>query len=72
MTAMERSVSGPIQWRGCYRLELSCLRWMDFDNDGMKDLFVSNGIPKRMNDRDFINYIGNEEIQNKLRTNKEP
>ncbi|OQP49392.1 hypothetical protein A4H97_28665 [Niastella yeongjuensis] len=44
--------------------------WMDFDNDGMKDLFVSNGIPKRMNDIDFINYIGNEEIQNKLRTNK--
>jgi enediyne biosynthesis protein E4 len=43
--------------------------WMDFDNDGMKDLFVSNGIPKRMNDIDFINYIGNEEIQNKLRTN---
>src|SRR6476660_10431454 len=41
--------------------------WMDFDNDGMKDLFVSNGIPKRMNDIDFINYIGNEEIQNKLR-----
>jgi enediyne biosynthesis protein E4 len=44
--------------------------WMDFDNDGMKDLFVSNGIPKRMNDIDFINYIGNEEIQNKLATNK--
>ncbi|MBO9199453.1 MULTISPECIES: VCBS repeat-containing protein [Niastella] len=44
--------------------------WMDFDNDGMKDLFVSNGIPKRMNDIDFINYIGNEEIQNKLRTNR--
>jgi hypothetical protein len=44
--------------------------WMDFDNDGMKDLFVSNGIPKRMNDIDFINYIGNEEIQNKLLTNK--
>jgi hypothetical protein len=44
--------------------------WMDFDNDGMKDLFISNGIPKRMNDIDFINYVGNEEIQNKLRTNK--
>jgi hypothetical protein len=44
--------------------------WMDFDNDGLKDLFISNGIPKRMNDIDFINYIGNEEIQNKLRTNK--
>jgi enediyne biosynthesis protein E4 len=44
--------------------------WMDFDNDGLKDLFVSNGIPKRMNDIDYINYISNEEIQNKLRTDK--
>jgi hypothetical protein len=44
--------------------------WMDFDNDGLKDLFVSNGIPKRMNDIDYINYISNEEIQNKLRANK--
>ncbi|HEY8893496.1 MAG TPA: CRTAC1 family protein, partial [Niastella sp.] len=43
--------------------------WLDFDNDGLKDLFISNGIPKRMNDIDFINYVGNEEIQNKLRTN---
>jgi hypothetical protein len=44
--------------------------WMDFDNDGLKDLFVSNGIPKRMNDIDYINYISNEEIQNKLRADK--
>lgn len=44
--------------------------WMDFDNNGSKDLFVSNGIPKRMNDIDYINYISNEEIQNKLRTDK--
>ena len=41
--------------------------WMDFDNDGLKDLFVSNGIPKRMNDMDYINYISNDEIQDKLR-----
>ncbi|OQP65804.1 hypothetical protein A3860_14495 [Niastella vici] len=44
--------------------------WMDFDNDGLKDLFISNGIPKRMNDIDYINYISNEEIQNKLRVDK--
>jgi len=29
----------------------------DFDMDGTKDLFISNGIPKRMNDIDYINYI---------------
>ncbi|MET3882039.1 hypothetical protein ABIE54_000928 [Chitinophagaceae bacterium OAS944] len=44
--------------------------WMDFDNDGLKDLFISNGIPKRMNDIDYINYISNQEIQNKLWANK--
>ena len=44
--------------------------WMDFDNDGSKDLFVSNGIPKRMNDIDYINFISNDEVQEKLRDNK--
>lgn len=41
--------------------------WMDFDNDGLKDLFVSNGIPKRLNDIDYVNYISNDEIQRKIR-----
>lgn len=44
--------------------------WMDFDNDGLKDLFISNGIPKRMNDIDYINYISNTEVQGKIRNNK--
>jgi len=44
--------------------------WMDFDNDGNKDLFVSNGIPKRLNDIDYINHISNQEIQEKIRSNK--
>jgi enediyne biosynthesis protein E4 len=44
--------------------------WVDFDNDGLKDLFISNGIPKRLNDMDYINFISNEEIQQKLRENK--
>jgi hypothetical protein len=43
---------------------------MDFDNDGLKDLFVSNGIPKRLNDIDYVNYISNEEVQDKIRNNK--
>lgn len=44
--------------------------WMDFNNDGLKDLFISNGIPKRMNDIDYINYVSNGEIQGKIRENK--
>ncbi len=42
--------------------------WMDFDNDGWKDLFISNGIPKRLNDIDYVNYVSNDDIQNKIRT----
>lgn len=44
--------------------------WMDFDNDGLKDLFISNGIPKRMNDMDYVNFVSNDEIQRKISTNK--
>ena len=40
--------------------------WMDFDNDGLKDLFIANGIPKRLNDMDYINFIYNNEIQQKI------
>lgn len=43
--------------------------WVDFDNDGWKDLFVSNGIPKRLNDIDYINYVSNDEVQLKIRNN---
>ncbi len=43
--------------------------WMDFDNDGLKDLFISNGIPKRLNDMDYINFIYNNEIQQKIQNN---
>ena len=43
---------------------------MDFDNDGRKDLFISNGIPKRLNDIDYVNYISNEQIQSRIRDNK--
>ena len=31
----------------------------DFDNDGFKDIFISNGIVKRPNDLDYIQYISN-------------
>ena len=35
----------------------------DLDNDGRKDLFITNGIYRRPNDLDYINYVGNETIQ---------
>jgi hypothetical protein len=44
--------------------------FLDFNNDGWKDLFISNGIPKRMNDFDYINYVSSAEVQEKARNNK--
>jgi len=41
---------------------------VDFDNDGLKDLFVSNGILRRPNDLDYINFISNQAIQDSLQT----
>ena len=41
--------------------------FMDFDNDGAKDLFISNGIPKRMNDTDYIKFVSDEVIQEKIK-----
>jgi hypothetical protein len=38
----------------------------DYDQDGQQDVFVSNGIPKRPNDLDFIKFASNDEIQRKL------
>ena len=32
----------------------------DYDNDGLKDLFVSNGLSKDIIDQDFINFVSNE------------
>ena len=43
--------------------------WMDFDNDGQKDLFISNGIPRRLNDIDYINFISNQELQQRMNNN---
>lgn len=35
----------------------------DFDNDGWKDLFISNGIRRRPNDMDYINFISSDEVR---------
>ncbi|MEL6306240.1 MAG: VCBS repeat-containing protein, partial [Bacteroidota bacterium] len=38
----------------------------DFDQDGFKDIFVSNGIKGATNDMDFMNFIANEGIQRRI------
>ncbi|TDS12558.1 VCBS repeat protein [Maribacter caenipelagi] len=38
----------------------------DYDQDGEQDIYISNGIPKRPNDLDYINYISNENIRSKI------
>src|SRR4051812_4240547 len=35
----------------------------DLDNDGRKDLFVTNGVYRRPNDMDYITYVGNPAVQ---------
>lgn len=38
----------------------------DFDNDGIKDLFITNGIVKRPNDLDYLKFISNSTIAAEL------
>jgi len=42
----------------------------DYDLDGNLDLFVSNGIPRRPNDLDFIRFVSNSEIQKQMNQSK--
>ena len=42
------------------------LLFADLDNDGLKDLFVTSGIFRRPNDLDYINYIGDQQVQASL------
>jgi enediyne biosynthesis protein E4 len=43
--------------------------FFDYDNDGKKDIFISNGIPKRMNDIDFIKFASDDNFQQKIKEN---
>ncbi len=42
----------------------------DYDQDGEQDLFISNGIPKRPNDLDFIRFVSSNEIQKQMKESK--
>jgi hypothetical protein len=38
----------------------------DMDNDGWKDIFVSNGIYRDLTDQDYIEFLGNQENMTKI------
>jgi hypothetical protein len=38
----------------------------DLDNDGLKDLFITNGIYRRPNDLDFLSYVSQMDVQYSL------
>lgn len=40
----------------------------DFNNDGWKDFFVSNGISKDLTDQDFLSYFASEEVIGQARS----
>ncbi len=42
----------------------------DYDQDGEQDLFISNGIPKRPNDLDYINFVSSDQIRSKINNTK--
>jgi len=42
----------------------------DFDQDTNQDLFVSNGIPHRPNDLDYIKYVSSEQVVNVIGNTK--
>lgn len=42
----------------------------DLDQDGNQDLFISNGIPRRPNDLDYIKYVSSEQVVNVIGTTK--
>ncbi len=42
----------------------------DYDNDGIKDLFIANGIARRPNDLDYIKYVMNDSVQMAITTSQ--
>ncbi|GGG36359.1 hypothetical protein GCM10011414_02130 [Croceivirga lutea] len=38
----------------------------DFDNDGLKDIYITNGILGATNDMDYMNFIANADIQKRI------
>ena len=43
----------------------------DMDNDGLKDLFISNGIYRDLTNQDYLQYISNEQVLKSITANNE-
>lgn len=43
----------------------------DMDNDGLKDIFVANGIYKDLTNQDYLQYISNEEVVRSIVSNNQ-
>ena len=43
----------------------------DMDNDGLKDLFIANGIYRDLTNQDYLQYISNEEVLKSITANNE-
>ncbi|MEZ4986077.1 MAG: VCBS repeat-containing protein [Saprospiraceae bacterium] len=44
--------------------------FFDMDNDGLKDLFIANGIYKDLTDQDYLQYIANESVMQTIITDE--
>ncbi len=74
-TVQMNNGNGTFSETGCYSgVYATDWSWstlfFDFDNDGQKDIFVGNGIPKRMNDIDYIKFATADNIQMKINQDK--
>ncbi|TRX58250.1 RNA-binding protein [Fulvivirga sp. M361] len=59
------------QMAGVYQTDWSWAPLMaDFDNDGLKDIFISNGFVKNVTDMDFVNYYRGDEGANETAKSK--
>lgn len=44
--------------------------FFDMDNDGLKDLFIANGIYRDLTDQDYLQYIANESVMKSIISDK--
>ncbi|SDK45202.1 Repeat domain-containing protein [Catalinimonas alkaloidigena] len=42
----------------------------DMDNDGLKDIFVANGVARDVTDQDFVNFLANEDNMRQMAAGK--